>query len=96
MYQIFCILLTFLFIYADIPILALITLLAFLSSLFQKPDFMNITETTKIPFGRYKGMMAKELCNIDPDYLIWLHEKTSHIIAHSLLREAYIQHNLSR
>ena len=30
--------------------------------------------TDQIPFGRYKGKTLEEIAEIDPEYILWLHE----------------------
>lgn len=47
-----------------------------------------ITADTIISFGKYKNHKASKIAFHDPQYIIWLHEKTDWLVDESLLKEA--------
>jgi hypothetical protein len=36
-------------------------------------------DTDIISFGKYSGKTYREICDIDPEYIIWLHENVKEI-----------------
>ena len=41
-------------------------------------------------FGKYKGKSIKEVLDIDPQYLVWMHEVTEHKLTTKTYNEAQL------
>ena len=49
----------------------------------------NFTEReTVIGFGKHKGLTVSEILEVDPSYIIWLHENTEISFRNGVIREA--------
>lgn len=46
----------------------------------------------KLTFGKHKGKTIKEVLDNDPQYLVWLHEKTKHKLQRVIYNEAELSY----
>lgn len=47
-----------------------------------------ITYATFLNFGKYKGMIARSVLQVDPRYIVWLNSETDYVVDQTLLNEA--------
>lgn len=53
---------------------------------------MTLTDTSLMPFGKYKG---ESMCNVPAWYLLWLREKNKHVRTYGQMKAVmdYIEEN---
>ena len=44
----------------------------------------------KLTFGKHKGKTIKEILDIDPQYLVWLHQETEHKLQSKIYNKAQL------
>lgn len=41
-----------------------------------------------MPFGKYRGETIQDILDVDPNYLVWVHNNTDFELGYELLEEA--------